>query len=95
MMTTMASGLTPDGGPTVQRTSKLAITALVSSVIFCCPITTILGILLGLFAFIRIRGDAALRGGALAVLAILIGGVATAGQWWAGGKVAGLSVDDG
>lgn len=64
------------------RTSALAIVSLVCSLIFCCPLTTLLGPLLGLIAIAMIGGNPARKGKGLAVVAILIGAMLTAG--WAG-----------
>jgi hypothetical protein len=67
-----------------RKTSGLAITALVCSLIFCCPLTTLLGILLGLIAFAITGPGSARRGRGLAAVAIIIGLVATALQVWGG-----------
>jgi len=68
------------------RTSGLAIGALICSLIFCCPVTTILGILLGLIAMVTIGRDPLKKGRGLAILAILLGVIFTIGQggayWW-------------
>jgi len=62
-----------------RKTSGVAIAALVSSLIFCCPITTILGPILGIIAM----GTMGMRrkGRVLAIAAIVIGVGVTAGQW--------------
>ncbi len=72
--------------PEVQppKTSRLAITSLISSLILCCPLTTILGPLLGLVSVIRIGGNPALKGRGIAVAAILLGATFTGGQFWSG-----------
>ncbi|MHC4949260.1 MAG: DUF4190 domain-containing protein, partial [Planctomycetota bacterium] len=70
--------------PAQQKTSGLAVTALVCSLIFCCPITTILGVLLGLGALVSIGSDPMKKGRGLAVTAIVIGLLATAAQAWGG-----------
>jgi hypothetical protein len=75
----------PAFGPT--KTSGLSITALVCSLVFCCPCTTVLGVLLGAIAIPVIGKNPALRGKGIAIAAILIGLVATGGQfvggkWW-------------
>jgi hypothetical protein len=70
------------GQPPMQqkRNSGLAVGALICSLVFCCPITTILGVLLGLIAFVSIGNNPMLKGRGLAVVAVLIGVIATAGQ---------------
>lgn len=55
------------------KTSGLAIASLICSCIFCCPITTLLGPLLGLIAVLRIKSNPQLKGTGLAVVAILLG----------------------
>lgn len=62
-----------------QTTSKLAIWSLVCSLIICCPITTLLGPLLGLIALGKIGSNPMLKGRGLAVAGILIGLLMTAG----------------
>ena len=42
------------------KTSGLAVSSLICSLIFCCPLTTIVGPFLGLGAFIQIGRNAAL-----------------------------------
>ncbi len=66
------------------KTSGLAITSLVSSLIFCCPVTTLLGIVLGLAAFFTIGSNPAKKGKGLAITAIVLGVVFTGGQYFAG-----------
>lgn len=63
-----------------QKTSGLAIASLVSSLICCLPITTILGILLGVGAMVSIGNDPAKKGKGLAMAGIVLGVVFTAGQ---------------
>ncbi len=63
-----------------QKTSGLAIASLVSSLICCLPITTILGILLGVGAMVSIGNDPAKKGKGLAIAGIVLGAVFTAGQ---------------
>jgi hypothetical protein len=63
-----------------QKTSGLAIAALVCSLICCIPITTIPGILLGIIALVSIGGDPAKKGKGMALVAIILGVVFTAGQ---------------
>ncbi len=55
------------------KTSGLAVTSLIFSLILCCPLTTILGPLLGLGAIVRIGRNPALKGRGLAVAAIILG----------------------
>lgn len=64
----------------VPTRSGLATGALICSLIFCCPLTTILGILLGVVALISTMGNSMKKGTGIALLAIIIGLVATAGQ---------------
>jgi hypothetical protein len=72
----------PMGEPA--KTSGLAITALVMSLIICCPLTTVLGVVLGGIAFVTIGSNPMRKGKGLAVAAILIGLVATV-LWVIGG----------
>ena len=67
-----------------RKTSGLAITALVCSLIFCCPVTTVLGIILGLIAVATIGGGTMRKGRGLAAVAIIIGLLATGLQIGAG-----------
>ncbi|HWB20828.1 MAG TPA: DUF4190 domain-containing protein [Phycisphaerales bacterium] len=60
-----------------QRTSGLAIGALVCSLIFCCPVTTIIGILLGVASLASIGNDPTRKGKGLAITAIILGVVFT------------------
>jgi len=60
------------------RTSGLAIAALVCSLILCCPVTTIVGPVLGLVAFAAIGSNPARKGRGLALAAVVIGVIATA-----------------
>jgi hypothetical protein len=66
------------------KTSGLAITSLVLSLILCCPVTTILGALLGAVALVTISAHTARRGKGLAAAAIIIGALATLGWGWLG-----------
>lgn len=63
-----------------RRVSKLAITSLVLSIIFCCPLTTIAGIVTGAIAVFATIRDRTLSGRWIAVLAIVIASLATIGQ---------------
>ncbi len=66
------------------RTSGLAISSLVCSLIFCCPLTTIIGPILGLIAFVTIGSNPNRRGKGLAVSGIILGILMTTLQAWAG-----------
>ncbi len=72
---------------TPRRTSGLAITSLVLSAVVCCPVTTLLGILLGAIAWVKVRRDPTRAGAGLALAAMVIGVAATISQisigWWA------------
>ena len=56
-----------------QKTSRLAVGSLVCSLILCCPITTIVGPLLGVGALLQIGGNPALKGRRIALAAIALG----------------------
>ncbi len=61
-------------GPGVEpRTSRLAVVALVSSLVCCFPVTSLLGLLLGSIAMIRIGTNPALRGRGAALVAVILG----------------------
>ena len=62
------------------RTSRLAISSLICSIICCLPFTTIPGILLGAGALLAIGKNAALRGRGLAITGIVLGVIFTIGQ---------------
>ncbi len=68
------------------RTSGLAISSLVCSLIFCCPLTTIIGPILGLIAFVTIGSNPNRRGKGLAVTGIILGVVLTSGWVYLGSK---------
>lgn len=72
------------------RTSGLAVWALVCSLVFCCPLTTVLGALLGVIALASIKSKPHLRGAGLAVAAIVIGLLLSAGWVWVGTKSYGF-----
>ncbi|MDA1263163.1 MAG: DUF4190 domain-containing protein, partial [Planctomycetota bacterium] len=55
------------------RTSAMAITSLVLSCIFCCPLTSITGIVTGAIAFLMTGPRSGVAGRWMAVLAIVIG----------------------
>jgi hypothetical protein len=59
--------------PIVRRTSTLAVTGLVLSVLACCPLVGLIGPLLGLIALILILMNPALKGAVIAIAAIVIG----------------------
>lgn len=60
------------------RTSGLAVGSLVCSLIFCCPITTLLAPFLGLAAIVSIGNNPMRRGKGLALAGILLGIIFTA-----------------
>jgi len=62
------------------KTSALAITSLVCSLICCLPITTVLGVILGLFALMSIGSNPMKKGKGIAIAGIILGIVFTAGQ---------------
>jgi hypothetical protein len=62
------------------KTSGLAIASLVCSLICCVPVTTIPGILLGVWAMLSISHNPARRGKGVALAGILLGVIFTAGQ---------------
>lgn len=70
-----------------RRTSGLAIASLVLSAVVCCPVTTLLGVLLGAIAWLKVRSDPTRAGAGLALAAMVIGLAATIAQfsigWWA------------
>ncbi len=70
----------PDPG--AQKTSGLAVASLVCSLILCCPLTTIVGPLLGVGALLQIGGNPALKGRRIALAAIALGIAFTLGQAW-------------
>jgi len=53
--------------------SKLATVSLVFSLIFCCPLTTILAPILGVVAFLGLRKNPGLKGKGFAISGIIIG----------------------
>ena len=79
-----APGLQDFDGAEHPTTSKLAITSLVCSLFLCCPITTFLGPILGIISIFLIGSNAARKGKGLAIAAIVIGVLATAGWIFAG-----------
>lgn len=84
-MSTVPSGLSenfldalPSDSP--RSVSKLAITSLVLSLVFCCPLTTLAGIVTGALAVAATVRDRNLAGRWIAVVAIVISSIATIGQ---------------
>jgi hypothetical protein len=69
-----------------QKTSGLAIASLVCSAILCCPVTTIIGPLLGVVALATIPRTPGVKGRGFAVAGILLGIVFTIGQFFGGYK---------
>lgn len=73
----------PSGGEP-PRTSLLCVSALVSSVIFCCPLTSLLGLLLGIGGVVSVSGSNGRRkGSGLAIAAIFISILSLIGQAFA------------
>lgn len=67
------------------RVSKLAVAALVCSFIFCCPLTSILGLLLGAGGVVSVATSyGARRGMWMALLAIVVSIASLGGQGWVG-----------
>ena len=62
------------------KTSATAVWSLICSLVFCCPVTTVIGVLLGLVAMVSIGGNPARKGKGLAITGILLGVIFTAGQ---------------
>jgi hypothetical protein len=60
------------------RTSGLAVASLVSSLVFCCPLVTVFGPILGIAYFAAAAGKPWLRGRGLAIAGIVVGTLATA-----------------
>lgn len=78
-MTTLESTF-GESAPTTQKTSAVAVAALICSLICCLPVTTIPGIILGIASAVSIKGNPALRGMGIAVTAIVLGALFTLGQ---------------
>ena len=66
-----------DAEQTSRQRSGLAVTALVFSLIICCPITTIIGPILGVIALVRMKSKPHISGKGFAWSAIVVGIVAT------------------
>lgn len=62
------------------KTSGLAITSLVLSLVCCLPVTTIPGALLGLVSAVKIAGNPARKGMGIAIAAVVLGVLFTVGQ---------------
>ena len=73
-----------DPSPRTSGTSKLAVGSLFCSAIACCPVTTLLGPLLGMLALRRIGRNSGLHGRGLALGGIALGVLFTALQAFAG-----------
>ena len=61
------------------KLSGLAITALICSLIFFCPLTTLIGVILGLVGFFTIGPEKGTKGKGMALIAVVIGVIATSG----------------
>ena len=68
--------------PALAPMSGVAVTSFISSLILCCPVTTFLGMILGVIGFLR-TGSGRRRGRGMAIAGFLIGTITTAG--WIGG----------
>lgn len=67
----------PDAEQTSSHRSGLAVTALVFSLIVCCPITTIIGPILGVISLVRMKSKPHISGKGFAWSAIIVGIIAT------------------
>jgi len=63
--------------PNARQVSTLAVSALICSLIICCPILSLLGVLLGVIALVRLKSLTHLKGKGLAWSGIVIGVVST------------------
>jgi hypothetical protein len=63
-----------------QKMSGLAIASLVCSLLFCCPLATIPGVLLGIGALVSIGSNPMRRGKGIAITGIALGILFTVGQ---------------
>lgn len=68
---------TPAPSAATGETSRLSIIAVISSIVFFCPLTTIVGVVLGLWALSTVERTPGRRGRRLALMAIAIGGMFT------------------
>ena len=75
------------------KTSAMAVWSLVCSLIFCCPVTTVLGVLLGVGAVATIGSNPNKKGKGMAFTGILLGLVFSAVQVWAYGKFYNIMMD--
>ena len=82
-----AEGMTP---PAERRTSGLAVTSFIMSIIFCCPLTTIPAFFMGLIAVTKTGPHTAFKGRGLAIAAILISVIGTGAQIYYGSLGYGL-----
>jgi hypothetical protein len=80
----------------IKPMSGMAVTAFVMTILFCIPVLPLVGLLLGLAALGRTSTDGPFRGRPLAIIAIILGLLFTAGQTYTtvkivevGGMVAG------
>lgn len=72
-----------DAGGEPPKTSLLAVSGFVSSLIFCCPLTSLVGLLLGVGGLVSVSSSNGRRKGTgLAAAAIIISIVSMAGQIW-------------
>ena len=60
--------------------SGMAVTGFVLTIIFCIPVLPLIGLLLGLGALGRTSADGPMRGRPLAITAVILGVIMTAGQ---------------
>ena len=63
--------------PHKRQVSTLSVSALICSLIICCPIFSLIGVLLGVIALVRLKSLTHLRGKGLAWSGIVIGVVST------------------
>ncbi len=92
-MSQFGSMLETEVDPAEIKTSGLAVGSLVSSLICCLPVTTILGVLLGIAAVFSINANPARKGKGLAVTGIVLGILFTAIQIPLGTKAYHFIVD--
>lgn len=77
-----------------QKTSGLAIAALICSLIFCIPGLALIGLILGIIAIVVIGGsEGRVKGKGLATAAVIISLIV--GALWVGGIVIGFRVSEG
>ncbi len=77
---TIADTQLPQHLDTPRHLSRMAVASLVLSIVFCCPVTTIAGIVTGSIAIVMTMRDRTLSGRWMAITAICIGLTATAIQ---------------